>query len=79
MSFVSTDRRFVAACFVVALVAAVVVWAVGLNEWQAWLTAAILAVGLCMLYTIRVILPHARSRDPRGPRERREHPQPVHR
>ena len=40
---------------------------------------AILAVALCTLYTVRVILPHARPRDPRGPRKRREHPQPVHR
>jgi hypothetical protein len=74
MNLVNTDRRFVITCFAIALVTAVVVWATGLNEWQAWLSAALLALALCTLYTVRVILPHAR---PHAPRKRHEHPQPA--
>jgi hypothetical protein len=76
MNSLNTDRRFVATCFGLGLTAAITGWAIGLNEWQAWLTAAILAVALCTLYTVRVILPHARPRSPRKPSEG---PQPASR
>jgi heme A synthase len=79
MNVVNTDRRFVVTCLAVGLLVAVAVWAIGLSEWQAWLSAAVLALALCTLYTVRVILPHARPRVPRDRHDRHDRPQPASR
>jgi hypothetical protein len=73
---VRTDRPFVASCFGLALVAAAIAWAIGLTEWQAWLTAAVLAVALRTVYTVHVILPHPL---PRARQKRRGRRQPASR
>jgi hypothetical protein len=70
MSIVTTDRRYLAAVSVLALLTATAAWALGLGEAAFWLVCGAVIALAVAVYVFRFAVPRAPRATPKGAPDR---------